>query len=71
MDALSRADYAIVNLTNVQQYAEGTQGALQQLSLATVGCRQDAGSVKAAKHVGIAMGLALVRLPIPQLSHTN
>ena len=47
-------------VADLEEYAEGTQGALQKLALASLGAGTHEGSVTAAKHVGIAMGIALV-----------
>jgi phytoene/squalene synthetase len=45
---------------DLEEYAEGTQGALQKLALASLGAGAHEGSLLAVKHVGIAMGIALV-----------
>ncbi len=45
---------------DLEEYAEGTQGSLQKLALASLGAGAHEGSLSAVKHVGIAMGIALV-----------
>ena len=47
-------------VADLEKYAEGTQAALQSLCLSVLGVGKHEGSMVATRHVGIAMGLALV-----------
>jgi len=47
-------------IADLEDYARGTQGALQKLTLFSLGAGSHKGSLKAAEHVGVAMGIALV-----------